>query len=57
MQKMLFVVAGVLLLAGAAFALKSPASDPVSALTAGPSAFALMSTAKDLPVAPHTDAI
>lgn len=57
MRKMLSAVAGVLLLAGAAFAMKSSPTDVAQATPAMPSAFGLMSIAKDLPVAPAADAI
>jgi hypothetical protein len=57
MQKMFIVVAGVLLVAGAAFAMKSTPADLTQATKANLSALELMSAAKDLPVAPAPDAI
>ena len=57
MNKMIIVVAGVLLVAGAAFAMKSTPSDLTQATVANVSALELMSAAKNLPVAPSPDAI
>ena len=57
MRKISCVVAGVVLLAGAAFALKSAPVGETQAASQNVSAFLLMSTAKDLPVAPHPEAI
>jgi hypothetical protein len=57
MNKMVVVVASVLLLAGAAFAMKSTPSDVAQATKAHMSAHELMSAATNLPVAPAPDAI
>ena len=57
MRKISCVVAGVVLLAGAAFALKSAPVGETQAASQNVSAFLLMSNAKDLPVAPHPEAI
>jgi hypothetical protein len=57
MNKMIVVVAGVLLVAGAAFAMKPTSSDLTQATIANVSALELMSAVKDLPVAPAPDAI
>jgi hypothetical protein len=57
MNKMIVVVASVLLLAGAAFAMKSTPSDVAQVTKAHMSALELMSAVKDLPAAPAPDAI
>jgi hypothetical protein len=57
MRKMMVVAAaGALVIAAASFLIEStPTSATQAAL--GPSSLELMSNAKDLPVAPHADAI
>ena len=57
MRKLTIIAASVLLLAGAAFAMKPASSDAVPVTNAGPSVFELMISAKDLPVAPTPEAI
>ena len=57
MRKISCVIAGVFLLAGAAYALKSTPVTVTQAASSNVSAFLLMSNAKDLPVAPNPEAI
>jgi hypothetical protein len=56
MRKISFMVAGMLLVAGAAFAMKSTPVGVTQAAASNVSAFVLMSSAKDLPVAPNPEA-
>ena len=56
MPKMFMIVAGALVLAGAAFAMKSVPTGVTQGPKANLSAFELMSNAKGLPVAPNPDA-
>ena len=57
MRKITCIAAAMLVLAGAAFALKSTPVSETQAASSDVSAFLMMIRAKDLPVAPHPEAI
>ena len=57
MRKITCIVAAMVVLVGAAFALKSTPVSETQAASQDVSAFLMMSNAKDLPVAPHPEAI